>query len=189
MMSHQAVQVQPPVQPSSLIDGVYTVPIRVFEDERGRFMETFRRSWFPWVDWDKLQNNRSDSKAGVLRGLHYHHYQIDYWYVPKGTIRAAMVDLRPTSPTYRARQILEIGEHNNVGVFIPIGVAHGFLALTEATLMYLVNNYYDGGKDERGVAWNDPDINLDWGVATPLLSPRDQQNRFLRDIPPEELPR
>ena len=88
-----------------------------------------------------------------------------------------------------ATQTIEIGETNNMGVFIPIGVAHGFVALTDATLMYFVNNYYDGGKDERGVAWNDPDINLDWGIQTPLLSPRDQQNRFLKDIPADELPR
>jgi dTDP-4-dehydrorhamnose 3,5-epimerase len=189
VMKDQTMQIAPPVQASQLIEGVYTVPIRVFEDERGRFMETFRRSWFPWVDWERLQGNRSDSRPGVLRGLHYHHLQIDYWYVPKGRIRAGMVDLRPSSPTYMATQILEIGEENNLGVFIPIGVAHGFLALTEATLMYMVNNYYDGGKDECGVAWNDPQINLNWGISDPLLSPRDLQNRFLKDIPPEELPK
>jgi dTDP-4-dehydrorhamnose 3,5-epimerase len=73
-------------------------------------------------------------------------------------------------------------------VFVPIGVAHGFFALTDATLMYMVNNYYDGGKDELGVAWNDPQIKLDWGVNAPLLSPRDAQNRLLKDIPLAELP-
>ncbi len=176
------------IEPSRAIDGVYTVPIKVYEDERGRFMETFRRSWFPWIHWDKMQSNRSDSKSGVLRGLHYHHHQIDYWYVPSGIIRVGMVDLRRSSPTHMATQVFEIGDGNNMGVFVPTGVAHGFLALTNATLMYMVNNYYDGGKDELGVAWNDPDINLNWGVNTPLLSPRDQQNRFLADIPVHELP-
>lgn len=188
-MAQPSAQFVSPAQPSTVIEGVYTVPIRVFEDERGRFMETFRREWFPWVNWDKIQGNRSDSQPGVLRGLHYHLYQVDYWYVPRGIIRAGMVDLRPTSPTYRAVQVIEIGEDNNVGVFIPVGVAHGFVALTEATLMYMVNNYYDGGRDERGVAWDDPDIALPWGVSQPLLSPRDLQNRRLRDIPPDELPR
>ncbi len=189
VMKDDATQILPPIRASEKIEGVFTVPIRMFEDERGRFMETFRRSWFPWVDWDRLQGNRSDSKAGVLRGLHYHHHQVDYWYVPKGRIRAAMVDLRPSSATFMTTQVLDIGEDNNVGVFIPIGVAHGFLALTEATLMYMVNNYYDGGADEMGVAWNDPQINLAWGTTTPILSPRDQQNRLLKDIPPDELPR
>lgn len=181
-------KVMPPVQPSTSIEGVYRVPIRAFEDERGRFMETFRREWFPWIDWSLIQGNRSDSKAGVLRGLHYHHHQIDYWYVPAGRIRVGMVDLRPSSPTYMATEVFEIGQEHNIGVFVPIGVAHGFYAVTDATLMYMVNNYYNGGKDENGVAWNDPTIKLDWGVSEPVLSPRDQENRFLKDIPKEELP-
>jgi dTDP-4-dehydrorhamnose 3,5-epimerase len=178
-----------PIQPSDKIRGVYTVPIKEFSDERGRFMETFRRAWFPWVNWEKLQNNRSDSKAGVLRGLHFHHQQIDYWYVVNGVVRVGLVDLRPLSETYRKTQTFEVGEGNNIGVFIPIGVAHGFLALTDCTLMYLVNNYYDGGKDEYGVAWNDPDIALAWGVEQAVLSPRDAKNRLLKDIPAEELPK
>jgi dTDP-4-dehydrorhamnose 3,5-epimerase len=178
-----------PTIPSTVIADVYTVNIKAYADERGRFMETFRQAWFPQVSWDKIQNNRSDSKPGVLRGLHYHFHQIDYWYVPKGIIRAAMVDLRSSSPTYRATQVIEIGEEHNTGVFIPVGVAHGFYALTECTLMYIVNNYYDAS-DERGVAWDDPDLGVDWGLngTIPVLSPRDQGNRRLRDIPANELP-
>jgi dTDP-4-dehydrorhamnose 3,5-epimerase len=178
-----------PSLPSQVIEGVFTVPIRSFADDRGQFMETFRTHWFPQVSWERMQNNRSDSKAGVLRGLHYHFYQVDYWYVPKGIIRAAMVDLRPTSPTYRASQVIEIGEDHNIGVFIPIGVAHGFYALTDCTLMYIVNNFYDS-TDERGVAWDDPDLRIDWGLGStrPVLSPRDETNRKLADIPLDELP-
>jgi dTDP-4-dehydrorhamnose 3,5-epimerase len=176
-----------PVTESALIQGVYTVPIRIFEDDRGRFMETFRREWFPWIDWSNMQSNRSDSKAGVLRGLHFHRKQIDYWYVINGRIRVGMVDLRRSSPTYMQMQTLEIGEDNNIGVFIPIGVAHGFYALTDATLTYLVNQYYDGG-DELGVAWDDPDVKLDWGVTAPVLSPRDQRNLRLRDLAADVLP-
>lgn len=177
-----------PAVPSPHIEGVYTMPIKAYADERGQFMETFRREWFPWINWDKAQSNRSDSKQHVLRGLHYHFHQIDYWYVVNGTIRVGMVDLRPSSPTYMAVETLEIGQQNNLGVFIPVGVAHGFVALTDATLTYLVNNYYDG-KDECGVAWDDPDINMPWGVDQPLISERDRQNRRLRDIPADELPR
>lgn len=182
-------KIQMPARGSERINGVYHVPIKVFSDERGRFMETFRREWFSWVNWDKIQHNRSDSVAGVLRGLHYHQHQVDYWYVPQGTIRVGMVDLRPSSQTYMSTEVLEIGEENNLGIFVPTGVAHGFLALTDATLMYVVNNYYDGGKDEHGVAWNDPMISMNWGVDDPILSPRDKQNRFLRDIPVEERPK
>jgi dTDP-4-dehydrorhamnose 3,5-epimerase len=182
---------QSPAQPSDLISDVFTVRVKSYEDERGRFMETFRKEWFPQVSWDKFQTNRSDSRAGVLRGLHYHFHQIDYWYVPKGSIRAAMVDLRPSSPTYRATQVIELGEDQNVGVFIPVGVAHGFYALTDCTLMYIVNNYYGDGSDERGVAWDDPALGVDWQLngAVPILSQRDRDNRLLADIPAEQLPR
>lgn len=177
----------PPAHPADAIDGVYTVALKIHEDERGRFMETFRREWFPQVDWNRIQNNRSDSKAGVLRGLHYHFHQVDYWYAPRGTIRAGLADLRPSSPTYLATMAIELGEANNIGLFIPVGVAHGFVALTDCTLMYLVNNYYDGA-DELGVAWDDPQLRLDWGVENPLLSDRDRNNPRLTDIPAERLP-
>ena len=143
--------------------------------------------WFPWINWDKMQGNRSDSKAHVLRGLHYHQHQIDYWYVTSGVVRAAMVDLRPSSPTYRAVETLEIGDDHNIGLFIPVGVAHGFVALTDATLTYIVNNYYDGA-DEYGVAWNDPDLAVPWGVENPVISGRDAENPRLQDIPAADLP-
>ena len=172
---------------SDLIEGVFIVKLRVFEDARGRFMETFRQEWFPQRSWEVVQTNRSDSKAGVLRGLHYHTKQVDYWYVSAGAVRAGLCDLRPASPTYRACQMIELGEGNELGLFIPVGVAHGFLALTAATLTYVVDNYYDGA-DEFGLAWNDPALNLPWGVTSPILSGRDAQNPFLSDIPPEMLP-
>lgn len=188
-MTHPNPLPTSPAQESSLIAGLYTVPIPAFGDERGQFMETFRLEWFPQVSWARLQTNRSDSKAGVLRGLHYHHHQVDYWYVPRGVVRVGLVDLRPASPTYRATQTLEIGDDHNLGVFIPTGVAHGFVALTDATLTYIVNQYYDGGKDENGVAWNDPELAVPWQFDAPVLSPRDQQNALLRNIPPDNLPR
>jgi dTDP-4-dehydrorhamnose 3,5-epimerase len=100
-----------------------------------------------------------------------------------------LADLRPSSPTYKAVQTLEISETLNIGVFIPTGVAHGFLALTDCALTYLVNGYYNGGEDENGVAWNDPDINIPWGIDSPLVSPRDRQNPFLKDIPAADLPK
>jgi dTDP-4-dehydrorhamnose 3,5-epimerase len=151
-------------------------------------METFRKEWFPQRSWDIVQSNRSDSKAGVLRGLHYHFHQIDYWYVIAGRIRAGLYDLRRSSPTYGVAQTIEMGEENQFGVFIPIGVAHGFVALTDVTLIYLVDNYYSGA-DEYGVAWNDPDIAMPWGVTSPLVSPRDRANPLLRNIPADKLPK
>ena len=75
-------------------------------------------------------------------------------------------------------------------MFIPVGVAHGFYAITACTLTYVVNNYYDGGNDEFGVAWNDPALEVPWNIAgEPLISPRDAANRLLKDIPSAELPK
>ncbi len=163
---------------SSIIPDVKFAKLRAFADERGRFVETFRKEWFPERTWDKVQTNRSDSKAGVLRGLHHHRHQIDYWYCPTGRLRVALADLRPDSPGYLQSEVVEIGDENQMGIFIPVGVAHGFVALTDATLTYLVDNYYDGA-DELGVAWDDPTLAIDWGVSDPLMSPRDKQNKRL----------
>jgi len=177
------------LRPSTVIDGVVLAHLRAFADERGRFSETFRASWFPQADWSKIQCNRSDSAAGVLRGLHYHFRQVDYWTVPVGQVRAALVDLRPQSPSYRQAQTIDIAAEDSLGLFIPVGVAHGFYALTDCTLLYTVNNYYDG-QDEFGVAWDDPDLGLDWRLPTPpRLSARDQANPRLMDILPQVLPR
>jgi dTDP-4-dehydrorhamnose 3,5-epimerase len=175
------------VEISNLIAGVKFVHLKSYADDRGKFLETFRRSWFPERSWDIVQANCSYSRAGVLRGLHYHHRQVDYWFVPTGVLRVGLADLRPGSPTYAASQTLEIGEQNPIGVFIPIGVAHGFLALTDVVLTYIVDNYYDGD-DERGVAWNDPTLAVAWGTTEPIISARDQQNPLLQHLPPEQVP-
>lgn len=178
----------PLIEESTTIPGVFLVRLEPFSDDRGRFLETFRKEWFPQRSWEVIQTNRSDSQQNVLRGLHYHHKQVDYWYVIKGKLRAGLADLRPNSPTCLATQTVEMSAENNLGLFIPIGVAHGFVALEKSTLIYVVDNYYDGD-DEFGVAWNDPDLNINWDTTNPILSPRDQKNPFLKDIPPQNLPR
>lgn len=175
------------ISESSVIQGVYIVQLKAFSDERGRFMETFRKEWFPMRDWGAVQNNRSDSQANVVRGLHYHFNQVDYWYVPFGTVRAALFDMRRSSPTFKAVQTVEMGTANEVGLYIPSGVAHGFAALTDATLMYVVDQYYNPA-DEYGVLWNDPALGIDWGVTAPILSDRDAANPRLDDIPAEDWP-
>ncbi len=172
---------------SSRIAGVKIVRLKVFRDERGRFLETFRKEWFPERTWSIVQTNRSDSRAGVLRGLHYHFHQVDYWYVAQGRIRVGLADLRKDSPTFGASETVEMGEQNEYGLYIPSGVAHGFYALTDATLIYLVDNYYDGG-DEFGVAWDDPDLAVPWNVRAPILSARDRANPRLQEIPAEQRP-
>lgn len=178
----------PDIVESSRIQGVYHVQLAVHADERGRFLETFRQSWFPQRQWDVIQMNRSESKAGVLRGLHYHFHQVDYWHVQQGTLRAGLVDIRPDSPTFKQVDIVPMSGANGVGLFIPVGVAHGFVAVTDVLLTYVVDNYYDSS-DEFGVAWNDPDLGLNWGIERPVVSPRDNRNPRLSEINWDDLPR
>ena len=177
------------IEESKTISGVQLVHLLSFRDDRGRFMETFRKEWYPQRTWDIVQCNRSDSKQGVLRGLHYHHHQVDYWYVSSGHIRVGLVDIRSSSPTFLNAQTIDISESIEKGLFIPAGVAHGFLAVTDVTLIYIVDNYFEGGRDEYGVAWNDKAFNLDWGIDNPILSERDLQNPLLSDLPADKFPR
>lgn len=177
----------PTIEESKLIQDVKIVSPEKKSDNRGIFMEIFRKEWFPEQPWNQLQWNTSWSVAGVIRGLHYHRYQIDYWFVSSGLVRLGMYDLRSSSKTHKATQILEIGDSNRIGILIPSGVLHGFFALTNVVMNYLVDNYYDGS-DECEVAWNDPDIGLNWGIESPMVSPRDSSSPLLREISTIHLP-
>ncbi len=176
----------PLLTPSATIDDVWTVDPEAHGDARGRFYETYRRSWFP-QGREMVQGNRSDKAAGAVVGLHYHLHQADYWQVPRGEARVVLHDLRVGSPTEGATETLTLSGDNCRGVFIPPGVAHGFATLTELTLTYLVDQYYNPA-DELGVAWDDPDIAADWGVADPILSERDQHNPRRADLDPAVRP-
>ena len=167
------------VTPSEQIDGVYIITPTVHGDERGYFVETYRREWIP-KGREMIQGNRGDRVAGCLVGLHYHLHQSDYWYVPHGHARVVLHDLRQGSPTDGNTVCLDLGEvdggaNNHLGVYIPPGVAHGFASLSDMTITYLVDGYYNPA-DELGVAWDDPAIDADWGLAAPILSARDQAN-------------
>lgn len=178
----------PTFSESKNIPGILLAQLRPFADERGRFTETFRKEWFPQRSWQNIQSNRSDSATGVLRGLHYHFNQVDYWYVLSGRIRVGLADLRRSSPGFRCTETIDLDAADPRGLFIPIGVAHGFLALTDVTLIYVVDNYYDGA-DEHGLAWDDPDIVVPWNPAgPPVLSARDAANPRFRAIPFDALP-
>ena len=175
------------VNESSAIAGVYVVEPDVFGDDRGRFVETYRRAWIPEAK-EMIQSNRADRRAGALVGLHYHLHQADYWYVPFGRALVALHDLREGSPTDGASQTLEIGEHDHRGVYIPRGVAHGFYAVTDLTITYLVDGYYDP-LDELGVAWDDPVLAIAWTDRAPVCSKRDQTNPQRSEIPDHQRPR
>jgi len=177
----------PKITPSERIVDVVLVEPEVHGDDRGRFVETYRRSWFP-LGREMIQGNRSEKQAGAVVGLHYHLHQADYWYVLRGTARVVLHDLRQGSPTEGATLTLDLDGDRDNGVFIPPGVAHGFASLTDVLLWYLVDGYYNPA-DELGVAWDDPDIAAAWGVDTPVLSARDQSNPRRADLGPAVRPR
>lgn len=171
------------------IDGVYYITPKKFGDERGFFIETYRRQWFP-EGREMIQSNRADRKQGSLVGFHYHLHQADFWYVPFGRCRVVLHDLREGSPTYNVTEYFDLGESqdknpetfNHSGVYIPPGVAHAFVAITDMTITYLVDGYYNTN-DENGVSYLDPDIRAEWGIDNPIVSDRDKNNPLKKDIP------
>jgi dTDP-4-dehydrorhamnose 3,5-epimerase len=173
---------------SERIRGVYFVRLRAFADDRGYFFESFRRSWLPPGTAEMVQGNVSFSKAGALRGMHYHLRQADFVLVASGRVRAALYDLRATSPSRGASQVLELSEEDPLGIYIPPGVAHGLYAVSGSVMTYLVDQYYDDS-DEQGIRWDDPALGIEWGASNPILSARDQENPRLADIPADLLPR
>jgi dTDP-4-dehydrorhamnose 3,5-epimerase len=180
------------VRASAVIEGVALVASSSRGDRRGTFVETYRREWFP-DGAEMVQANRADRVAGCVVGLHYHLHQTDYWQVIGGHARVVLHDLRVASPTEGATEVLDLGEfdgrpQNQLGLSIPPGVAHGFASLTPLTLTYLVDRYYDPD-DELGLAWDDPAVDADWGIAEPLLSDRDRANPPRAQVPAERLPR
>src|SRR6476646_8295618 len=129
------------VTESDVISGVYIVDPSIHGDERGFFVETYRREWFP-QGREMIQGNRGDRKAGAVVGLHYHLHQADYWYVPYGKARVVLHDLRVGSPSEGATELIDLGsepgtagvDHDHRGIYIPPGLAHGFAALTDMTI-------------------------------------------------------
>lgn len=154
-----------------VIAGVLHAELVPHSDERGRFVEICRSSDFPDLF---VQANHSRSAAGVLRGLHWHRHQADLWYVIRGRIRVVMADLR-VQVARPSVVTLEMDGDEPASLYIPPGVAHGFLALTPVDLTYWVTAEYDAS-DEHGLAWDDPTLAVDWGIAAPVLSERDRNN-------------
>jgi dTDP-4-dehydrorhamnose 3,5-epimerase len=166
----------------STIEGVHLFRLTPHPDDRGRFQEAFKKSWIPGAP-EMVQSSLSYSREGVLRGLHFHKRQADYWTVARGRCLVTLVDIRKASSTFRAVDRFEMSEDDPAGVFIPPLVAHGLLAATDMTLCYLVSLEYDhADPDEFGIAWDDPELALEWGVSEPVLSERDRTNPPLAEV-------
>lgn len=144
---------------------------RVHADERGSFLEIFREDL---LGVRFVQANHSHSNAGVLRGLHYHRKQSDAWYVMSGEAQAMLADLRTPVESPAVVPVTLKADEPKV-LYIPPGVAHGFLAITDVDLIYWVTHLYDSS-DEFGVAWDDPALNAPWRTESPVLSSRDKDN-------------
>lgn len=160
------------------IPGVIITDLTPHTDDRGTFMETWRQEWIGPYAPEMVQANRSEKTAGSLVGLHYHRHQADYWHVIRGIARVVLHDLRVAQG---ATMTIDLTETSGQGVYIPPGVAHGFSALSDVVLTYLVDHYYDPN-DELGLAWDDPDLAIDWGITDPVVSDRDKNNPLLRDL-------
>jgi dTDP-4-dehydrorhamnose 3,5-epimerase len=179
---------------ATAISGVSWGRVARHADSRGAFREVWREGFFPQLTPELtgaesarfVQANVSSSAAGVLRGLHYHRRQLDHWIVLDGRAFVALVDIRPTAAG--ARPVVETRELGaDETVTIPTGVAHGFLALSDLTLMYLVTNEYDGS-DELGFRWDDSWAAVPWPTLAatadgrPILSERDERNPSLKTL-------
>lgn len=149
------------------IPGVVLFTPQVHEDERGSFMEILREED---AGVSFVQANHSISRAGVLRGLHYHRHQSDAWYVLSGTARVGLADLRTDDG--RSITVDLSGDEPQV-LYLPPGVAHGFYAVTDLDLIYLVTHHYDN-TDEFSVRWDDPALAVPWDAEDPILSERDR---------------
>jgi dTDP-4-dehydrorhamnose 3,5-epimerase len=174
------------------LPGVFELLPRILGDSRGFFMETYHARKFAEVGIADVfvQDNHSRSAKGILRGFHYQlrHPQAKLCRVVEGEALDVAVDIRVGSPHFgkSASVLLSAEKHNQI--YIPGGFAHAFLALTEnVQFIYKCSDFYMS-EDEHGVAWNDPALNISWGVTKPLVSEKDAKLSNLSDIPPELLP-
>ncbi len=175
------------------IEDVILVKPKVFGDDRGFFLESYKKSDFlkNGITVEFNQDNHSKSTAHVLRGLHYQakpYGQAKLVRCSKGRIYDVAVDIRPNSKTYGQYVKVELSEENKNMLFIPDGFAHGFVVLSEeAELLYKASGEYNPQAD-RGLLWNDKDINIDWGIDfEPILSKKDKIQPRLSEINKEEL--
>ena len=171
------------------IEDVVIIEPKVHGDERGYFVETFRQDLleeFLGFSLNFCQDNESKSSRGVLRGLHYQlqpFAQTKLVRVIKGKVLDVAVDIREGSPTFGEYVAVELSEENKKQLFVPRGFAHGFVVLEDDTIFaYKVDNYYSPECD-RGIAFDDPSIGIDWGLPKEelKLSKKDQKQPLLKD--------
>jgi dTDP-4-dehydrorhamnose 3,5-epimerase len=169
-------------------EGLFIIEPKVFGDERGYFMESFNQREFEkntGAEYDFVQDNESLSKRGILRGLHFQvapHAQGKLIRVVNGAVLDVCVDLRPDQPTLGQHIKVELTGPNKRMLFVPPGFAHGFVTLQDNTLFqYKCTGYYHP-ESERTLMWNDTTLGIDWGIADPILSEKDQRGLPLSEV-------
>lgn len=175
------------------LPGVCVLQPKVFRDARGFFLETYNQRTLSELGISDVfvQDNHSCSTRGTLRGLHYQlgHAQAKLCRVVEGEALDVAVDLRAGSPTFAEWTSVVLSAERQNQIFIPRGFAHGFLALSESVqFLYKCSDFYDPAS-EHGIIWNDPGLNISWGIANPLVSEKDAKYSTLAATPREFLPR
>jgi dTDP-4-dehydrorhamnose 3,5-epimerase len=174
------------------LPGAVVIEPRVFPDERGFFTETYRREWHQAAGIPAaelfVQDNHSRSTRGVVRGMHFHIGAGVAKLVrcSRGRIVDVIVDLRRGSPTYAQWEAVELDDDSLRELYVPVGFAHGFCVLSDvADVLYKQTAYYDPDV-ERGIAWNDPDVAIEWPAEIePLVSARDASAPTLQEMAAE----
>ena len=169
------------------IPDLYIIEPKVFEDHRGYFFESYNKEVFlrHGIDQNFVQDNESMSEKNVLRGLHYQKppfTQGKLVRVMQGSVLDVAVDLRKKSATYGQWASVVLSQKNKWMYWIPPGFAHGFVTLEEHTIFfYKCTNVYNKAS-EGAIAWDDPDLNIDWKIKAPILAEKDKKAPFLRNI-------
>jgi dTDP-4-dehydrorhamnose 3,5-epimerase len=174
------------------LPGVYLIEPTLFEDERGFFFESYNENKFAELGVKDrfVQDNHAKSVKHTLRGLHYQieHPQAKLCRVIQGEVLDVVVDIRRGSPHFGKWESGVLSAENKRQMYVPPGFAHGYVVLSEtAEFLYKCSDFYYP-EHERGVAWNDPEIGVSWGVENPILSARDRKSPRLSKIPPANLP-
>ncbi|MBD8220451.1 dTDP-4-dehydrorhamnose 3,5-epimerase [Pantoea agglomerans] len=169
------------------VQGAKLIEPKVFGDERGFFLETFQKERYQTllnIDLDFVQDNHSRSSKNVLRGLHFQTSkpQGKLVRVVRGEVFDVAVDIRPQSPTFGQWAGVYLSEENKNQFWVPPGLAHGFVVISEfADFEYKCTDYYDP-QNEGCLLWNDPHLDIKWPVTEPLLSSKDAQGMLFREL-------
>lgn len=169
------------------IPGLLIIKPDLYIDKRGYFFESYNKQKFieNGIEVNYVQDNESRSQKGVLRGLHFQNppfSQGKLVRVIKGSVLDVAVDIRKGSPTYGQWDSVILTETNKLMYWLPEGMAHGFLTLEDDTIFFYkcTNPYHK--ESEASIRWNDPELNIDWGIKNPILSEKDKITPFLKDL-------